>query len=592
MSGFIAKARALKEKAIDAAMNHTEAERKVREATNGDEPWGPHGTLMSEIAGFTFGYEEFPEVMGMLWKRMLKDVEPKYWRRVYKSMLLLDYLLKNGSERVIESARDRVYELKRLDDFAYIDDKGKNQGINVAHKSKDLQALLSDDDILRDARKKAKANRDKYKGVGNPNYKGDGDDFSSGGGGRRDFDSDWDRAKKSASKPGGYRDEPEEEDTKDPFGGDSSASTDNSFNPRATEAAAKPTPSSAPLFDLLGSPTAAAAPTAAFDVFGSAAPAAAAADPFGAAQSVSSAGDDFGSFAAAPAAAAPPSAGGNFGSFAAAPAAAAAPANNLMGGVGLQMGGGMGSMMPQQTMMGGGMNTMGGGMGGGMGSMMPQQTMIAPQQAGMAAMSGSGMMGSSLMTPAASSTPASAADLMGGSLLGPSSTAPKAAAAPAKPTTWSSGTGGLSINLDNLSLGGAAKAPEKPKAGTSVFGESLNSGPPQAMGGMGGGMGMQQGGMGGGMGMQQGGMGGMGGGMGMGQQQMQGGMQMGMMGGMQGGMQMGGMGMQQGGMGGGMGMGQQQMTPQQQQFMMQQQQMRMQQQGGLGGMNNMGGFGR
>lgn len=42
-------------RSIDAAMNHTEAERKVREATNGDEPWGPHGTLMSEIAGFTFG---------------------------------------------------------------------------------------------------------------------------------------------------------------------------------------------------------------------------------------------------------------------------------------------------------------------------------------------------------------------------------------------------------------------------------------------------------------------------------------------------------------------------------------------------------
>lgn len=44
----------------------------------------------------------------MLWKRMLKDKEGKHWRRIYKSMLLLDHLIKNGSDRVIESARDHL----------------------------------------------------------------------------------------------------------------------------------------------------------------------------------------------------------------------------------------------------------------------------------------------------------------------------------------------------------------------------------------------------------------------------------------------------------------------------------------------------
>ena len=229
----------------------------------------------------------------MLWKRMLKDVEPKNWRRVYKSLLLLDYLLKNGSERVIESARDRVYEMKRFDDFKFIDDKGKDQGINVAHKSKDLVALLADDDMLRDGRKKAKANRDKYKGVGNPNYREkEESDFGTDSGSRRGFDDDWDRAK---SKPTGYRDVPDEEDTADPFGGDS-APSNNSFNPRATEAAAAQPAPTAGLIDLLGSPMpAAAAPATAFDAFGSA-------DPFGAAPAANAGGaDDFGSFAAAPA---------------------------------------------------------------------------------------------------------------------------------------------------------------------------------------------------------------------------------------------------------------------------------------------------
>lgn len=65
----------------NVVMNYTEVESKVREATN-DDQWGPHGTAMAEIAKYTYTYEHFPEVMGMIWKRMLH--EKKNWRRVYK----------------------------------------------------------------------------------------------------------------------------------------------------------------------------------------------------------------------------------------------------------------------------------------------------------------------------------------------------------------------------------------------------------------------------------------------------------------------------------------------------------------------------
>ena len=44
---------------------------------------------MQEIAQSTFTYEQFPEVMGMLWKRMLG--ERKNWRRTYK----VGYLCEN-----------------------------------------------------------------------------------------------------------------------------------------------------------------------------------------------------------------------------------------------------------------------------------------------------------------------------------------------------------------------------------------------------------------------------------------------------------------------------------------------------------------
>lgn len=38
---------------------------------------------MQEIASLTFQYDQFSEVMGMLWKRMLQDNKVA-WRRVYK----------------------------------------------------------------------------------------------------------------------------------------------------------------------------------------------------------------------------------------------------------------------------------------------------------------------------------------------------------------------------------------------------------------------------------------------------------------------------------------------------------------------------
>lgn len=63
-------------------MNYTMVETKVREATN-DEPWGPTGAAMQEIANYTYNYEYYSELMAMLWRRMLYD-NKNQWRRVSK----------------------------------------------------------------------------------------------------------------------------------------------------------------------------------------------------------------------------------------------------------------------------------------------------------------------------------------------------------------------------------------------------------------------------------------------------------------------------------------------------------------------------
>ncbi|KAH8382042.1 hypothetical protein KR009_001559, partial [Drosophila setifemur] len=169
----------------NVVMNYTETEGKVREATN-DDPWGPTGPLMQELAYATFSYETFPEVMSMLWKRMLQDNKTN-WRRTYKSLLLLNYLVRNGSERVVTSSREHIYDLRSLENYTFTDEGGKDQGINVRHKVRELIDFIQDDDRLREERKKAKKNKDKYIGMSSDamgGMRGSGGGFGgySGGG--------------------------------------------------------------------------------------------------------------------------------------------------------------------------------------------------------------------------------------------------------------------------------------------------------------------------------------------------------------------------------------------------------------------------
>ncbi|XP_044137188.1 clathrin interactor 1 [Bufo gargarizans] len=187
------KVRELVDKATNVVMNYSEIESKVREATN-DDPWGPSGQLMGEIAKATFMYEQFPELMNMLWTRMLKD-NKKNWRRVYKSMLLLAYLIRNGSERVVTSAREHIYDLRSLENYHFVDENGKDQGINIRQKVKEMVEFVQDDDRLREERKKAKKNKDKYIGVSSESAGGFRYNERYDTEPRSKWDEEWDKSK-------------------------------------------------------------------------------------------------------------------------------------------------------------------------------------------------------------------------------------------------------------------------------------------------------------------------------------------------------------------------------------------------------------
>ncbi|XP_029432225.1 epsin-2 isoform X4 [Rhinatrema bivittatum] len=132
--------------------NYSEAEIKVREATSND-PWGPSSSLMTEIADLTYNVVAFSEIMSMIWKRL--NDHGKNWRHVYKALTLLDYLIKTGSERVAQQCKENIFAIQTLKDFQYIDRDGKDQGINVREKSKQLVSLLKDEERLKHERAQA-----------------------------------------------------------------------------------------------------------------------------------------------------------------------------------------------------------------------------------------------------------------------------------------------------------------------------------------------------------------------------------------------------------------------------------------------------
>ncbi|KAJ7868745.1 hypothetical protein B0H14DRAFT_3084018 [Mycena olivaceomarginata] len=163
--------------AKNVVLNVSEIEAKVREATN-DEPWGASSTLMQDIAN----RPDFNEIMPSIYARFMEK-EARQWRQIYKALQLLEYLVKNGSERVVDDARSHISTIKMLRNFHYIDEKGKDEGLNVRNRSRELVELLSDVEKIRAERRKAKANKHKYTGTGNDGGMG-GMSFASESGGR------------------------------------------------------------------------------------------------------------------------------------------------------------------------------------------------------------------------------------------------------------------------------------------------------------------------------------------------------------------------------------------------------------------------
>ena len=78
---------------------YTFVEIQVREATSNDNNWGPTPRQLDQLADLSHHNVAIVEMLGIIWKR-LSERTAKNWRHVYKSLLVLDHLVKCGSEKV------------------------------------------------------------------------------------------------------------------------------------------------------------------------------------------------------------------------------------------------------------------------------------------------------------------------------------------------------------------------------------------------------------------------------------------------------------------------------------------------------------
>ena len=139
--------------------NYNESQKKVRDATSND-PWGPSSSRMSEIADLTYNVVAFTDIMDMIWKRI--NDKGKNWRHVYKSLVLLDYIIKTGSERVAQQCKEKIVDINTLKDFTFYDTNNQDVGRNVREKSKQIVALLQDDERLKTERVQALKAKERF----------------------------------------------------------------------------------------------------------------------------------------------------------------------------------------------------------------------------------------------------------------------------------------------------------------------------------------------------------------------------------------------------------------------------------------------
>ncbi|WOK96974.1 epsin-3-like [Canna indica] len=129
----------------------TAAELLAEEATR-THPWPPADTRMLRyISQASFEVDDFFRVVELLHKR-LKKFERKRWRKAYKTLILVEYVLTHGPLSFANELQADKGVIQQMCSFQYVDEKGYNWGLTVKKKAERVLKLLEKGPFLHQER--------------------------------------------------------------------------------------------------------------------------------------------------------------------------------------------------------------------------------------------------------------------------------------------------------------------------------------------------------------------------------------------------------------------------------------------------------
>ncbi|XP_054796119.1 uncharacterized protein LOC129301587 [Prosopis cineraria] len=146
----------------------TEAELLAEEATNKD-PCSPDAKTMTRIAEASFEVDDYWRIVDVLHQR-LGCFNTDDWRRSYKALVLLEFLLTHGPEDFAVEFQCDSEVIEEVGSFTHIDERGFNWGARMQKISDQILKLLQGGPTLREARLKALKITNEIQGFGSSEY--------------------------------------------------------------------------------------------------------------------------------------------------------------------------------------------------------------------------------------------------------------------------------------------------------------------------------------------------------------------------------------------------------------------------------------
>lgn len=91
--------------------------KKILKECTSNENWNISNSKLQVLADHTYNWEDYNVIMKHLWTKV--QSKPKDYRRIFKALSTMDYLVKNGAPRVVQDIKDDLYKIRTYNNFAY-----------------------------------------------------------------------------------------------------------------------------------------------------------------------------------------------------------------------------------------------------------------------------------------------------------------------------------------------------------------------------------------------------------------------------------------------------------------------------------------